>query len=55
MSNASRLRAQKYDIEEYLMKHNFFNRPKEEIKQIFQVMMSTFITEKPFDYIKKAF
>lgn len=42
LSNASKLRGQKYDIEEFLLKHNFFNRNPEEIKQIFKVMMSTF-------------
>jgi hypothetical protein len=42
MNNASKIRGQKYDTEEFLLKNNFFNRPQEEIKQIFKVMMSTF-------------
>lgn len=56
MNNASKLRGQKYDTEEFLMKNNFFNRPQEEIKQIFKVMMSTFdatdFNLKPYDLMR---
>jgi hypothetical protein len=38
---AGKIREQKYDIEEFLMKNNTFNRSPEEIKMIFEVMIST--------------
>jgi len=41
MSMAGKLREQKYNIEEYLMKNNTFNRSPEEIEMIFDVMIST--------------
>jgi hypothetical protein len=42
MNLASKIRQQKYDVEDFLLKNNFFNRPHEEIQTIFKVMMSTF-------------
>ncbi len=42
MNLAGKLREQKYDLDDFVMRHNFFNRPHEDIQQIFKVMMSTF-------------
>ena len=42
MNLASKIRQQKYDVEAFLLKNNFFNRPHEDIQTIFKVMMTTF-------------
>ena len=38
MKLANQLRMQKYNVEEFLLKNNFFNRSKEEIEMIYKAL-----------------
>jgi len=40
MKLASQLRMQKYDVGDFLMKSNTFNRPKEEVEMIHEAIES---------------